>query len=204
MIFRASGGASRCCYGEDRFLIYAGDSEHGSFSSRAHFEGSHPYAAPGRVPLLSHWLHDLLPHLMCCDWTSDSDSCLLRFMGSRPTRDCSVYHSPGLCEFFFLVRFTENMDFPAVISICTSVFLLLFSKPVTIILSYLLATGYGDPHFRSMDGAEFTYNGKGEFWLLRSILTTAEGTNPLSEWEHIRIQVRLEQPKPISSAGMLL
>ena len=96
------------------------------------------------------------------------------------------------------------MDYPAVISICTSVFLLLFSKLVTIFLSYLLATGYGDPHFRSMDGTEFTYNGKGEFWLLRSILTTAEGTNPLSEWEHIRIQVRLEQPKPISSAGMLL
>ena len=75
---------------------------------------------------------------------------------------------------------------------------------VTMILPFLAATGYGDPHFRSMDGTEFTYNGKGEFWLLRSILTTAEGTNPLSEWEHIRIQVRLEQPKPISSAGMLL
>ena len=72
------------------------------------------------------------------------------------------------------------------------------------ILPFLLATGYGDPHFRSMDGTEFTYNGKGEFWLLRSILTTAEGTNPLSEWEHIRIQVRLEQPSPISSSGMLL
>ena len=103
-IRRASGGASRCCYGEDLFLIYAGDSEHGSFSSRAHFEGSYPHAEPGRVPLLSHWLHDLLPHLMCCDWTSDSDSCLLRFMASRPTRDCSVYHSPGLCEFLFFTN----------------------------------------------------------------------------------------------------
>ena len=184
MIRRASGGASRCCYGEDRFLIYAGDSEHGSFSSRAHFEGSYPHAEPGRVPLLSHWLHDLLPHLMCCDWTSDSDSCLLRFMASRPTRDCSVYHSPGLCEFLFLqIRIS-----PVVILICASRFPVYFSEnPVTMILPFLLATGYGDPHFRSMDGTEFTYNGKGEFWLLRSILTTAEGTNPLSEWEHIRI-----------------
>ena len=52
-----------------------------------------------------------------------------------------------------------------------------------------------------MDGTEYTYNGKGEFWLLRSITTTAEGTNPLSEWEHIRIQVRLEQPDGILSPG---
>ena len=199
--FRASGGASRCCYGEDDFLIYAGDSEHGSFSSRAHFEGSYPHAEPGRVPLLSHWLHDLLPHLMCCDWTSDSDSCLLRFMASRPTRDCSVYHSPGLCE--FLGFFFANKDFHCCYCYLCLSFLIYFPEnPVTVILPSFLATGYGDPHFRSMDDTEFTYNGKGEFWLLRSILTTAEGTNPLSEWEHIRIQVRLEQPNPKLSAGM--
>ena len=52
-----------------------------------------------------------------------------------------------------------------------------------------------------MDGIEYTYNGKGEFWLLKSITTTAEGTNPLAEWDHIRIQVRLEQPDPILTPG---
>ena len=55
------------------------------------------------------------------------------------------------------------------------------------------ATGYGDPHFRTMDGTEFTYNGKGEYWLLRT-RTQVDGANPLSDWDHVMIQVRLEQP----------
>ena len=76
--------------------MYSGDSVDGSFSSRAHKEGTYPYGSPGRVPLLSHWLHDLLPHLACCDWADDMDSCIHKFMAARPTRDCSKYHPPGL------------------------------------------------------------------------------------------------------------
>ena len=33
---------------------------------------------------------------------------------------------------------------------------------------YLLATVFGDPHFYTFDGKEYTFNGKGEFVLVRA------------------------------------
>ena len=39
---------------------------------------------------------------------------------------------------------------------------------ICLCLIYILASGWGDPHVRTLDGAEYTFNGLGEFVLART------------------------------------
>ena len=39
---------------------------------------------------------------------------------------------------------------------------------ICVCLIYILASGWGDPHVRTLDGAEYTFNGLGEFVLART------------------------------------
>ncbi len=32
---------------------------------------------------------------------------------------------------------------------------------------FVLAYLYGDPHFRTLDGLEYLFNGRGEYWLMQ-------------------------------------
>ncbi|KAK2161853.1 hypothetical protein LSH36_108g00007 [Paralvinella palmiformis] len=48
-------------------------------------------------------------------------------------------------------------------------------------------TSFGDPHFRTYDGVDYTFNGRGEYWLLRVYDMDVDLDN-------IAVQVRLEKP----------
>ena len=48
---------------------------------------------------------------------------------------------------------------------------------------------YGDPHFRTFDGTLFTFNGHGEFWLVKSNYVT------IDDWTgSFKLQARFEAP----------
>jgi hypothetical protein len=47
---------------------------------------------------------------------------------------------------------------------------------------------YGDPHYRTFDGLEYLFNGRGEFWLLR--------VNYFGNDDDMAIQARFQQPPP--------
>ena len=44
---------------------------------------------------------------------------------------------------------------------------------------------FGDPHFRTFDGVEYMFNGRGEFWLLR---------DHFNNMDDVSIQGRFQQP----------
>ena len=50
------------------------------------------------------------------------------------------------------------------------------------------AVAYGDPHFMTFDGNNFTFNGFGEFWLLHAEMQDSA--------DNINIQIRMRQPEP--------
>ena len=54
--------------------------------------------------------------------------------------------------------------------------------------SSFVAISYGDPHFETFDGNVYTFNGRGEYWLVRvrDMEDSAENFN---------LQARLIQPK---------
>lgn len=52
--------------------------------------GAAPYNAPGHVPELSHWIHDVVTYQYCCLWSNMATTCGM-YMDQRPTRDCKDY-----------------------------------------------------------------------------------------------------------------
>ncbi len=82
-----SGGGSRCCYNSEGNLLYTNDTRHGSTSDRYHIFGNPPYNTYGRVPALSHYLNDMVPYYLCCEWSNLCDS----FLYVRSTADCKGY-----------------------------------------------------------------------------------------------------------------
>lgn len=86
---------SVCCYDYEENLVYSGDSFSGSFSHRTTVNGVPPYNAPKAVPVLSTWIHDIIPYYTCCVW---GDLCEY-YQVHRPTRDCRWYDSPRMGRF---------------------------------------------------------------------------------------------------------
>lgn len=113
---------TQCCYDQSGYLMYAGDSDQGSTSDRAHVWGSEPYVYAGMVPSLSHWVHDVITFYYCCLWGTECK----QYMDLRKTIDCANYEP------------AEH------------------------------AITFGDPHIITLDNANYTFNGKGEFTLLQA------------------------------------
>lgn len=87
------GSGNQCCYEHDGSLRYAADTYQGSTPDRSHDWGAAPYGVPGRVPSLSHWIHDVVTFYYCCLWVEDYAGCDY-YMNRRPTKDCNVYTPP--------------------------------------------------------------------------------------------------------------
>ncbi|KAL5012737.1 hypothetical protein ScPMuIL_011288 [Solemya velum] len=89
----ADGAGNQCCYARDGSLRFAADSFNGSTPDRSHSWGATPYARPGHVPTMSHWLKDVITFYYCCIWTGFDGDCH-HYMDERPTRDCRGYSPP--------------------------------------------------------------------------------------------------------------
>ena len=85
-----SGGGSRCCYNYQGNLMYTNDTRYGSTSDRYHIFGIPPYNVYGRVPAMSHYLNDMVPYYLCCEWTDLCDS----YLFVRETAECKGYRYP--------------------------------------------------------------------------------------------------------------
>lgn len=70
--------------------MYTNDTRFGSTSDRHHIFGIPPYNTYGRVPALSHYLNDMVPYYLCCEWSNLCDS----FLYVRETSDCKGYLYP--------------------------------------------------------------------------------------------------------------
>ena len=55
---------------------------------------------------------------------------------------------------------------------------------------------YGDPHIITLDALQYTFNGEGEFWLVRT------NNSELPDSENINIQGRMEQTGKIGPLGL--
>ncbi|XP_064636548.1 uncharacterized protein K03H1.5-like [Lineus longissimus] len=136
---KRDGAGNQCCYGKDGLLMYAADSNYGSTPDRAFGLGAKPYGRHPFIPIISHWVLDVIPFIHCCLWSKGS--CSL-YMDQRPTRDCKGYVPPR-----------QGMM-------------------------------YGDPHLMRFDGSQYSINGIGHYWLVKT-----SGGN----YNDLQIQVRLER-----------
>lgn len=75
--------------------MYTNDTKSGSTSDRFHINGIPPYNSYGRVPALSHYLHDMVPFFLCCEWSNLCDS----YLFLRETADCKGYRYPKTGNF---------------------------------------------------------------------------------------------------------
>jgi hypothetical protein len=100
-----SGGGSRCCYDYQGNLMYSNDTRFGSTSDRYHVFGVPPYNVFGRVPALSHYLNDVVPYYLCCEWSDLCDS----YLYVRETSDCKGYLFPKAGKFVFI--FYMKLDY---------------------------------------------------------------------------------------------
>lgn len=64
--------------------MYTNDTKSGSTSDRYHIFGNPPYNTYGSVPALSHYLNDMVPFYLCCEWSDLCDS----YLYVRETADC--------------------------------------------------------------------------------------------------------------------
>ena len=78
--------------------MYAGDSEYGSRSDRAHEWGHYPYQTPPYIPSMSHWERDMSAWFYCCQWQSNKDDCFEKYHPQRETADCKNYVPTGYGE----------------------------------------------------------------------------------------------------------
>ncbi|XP_052283682.1 sushi domain-containing protein 2-like isoform X2 [Dreissena polymorpha] len=83
---------NQCCYSSSGILVHTADSFGGSTPDKAHDWGAAPYIKARYVPLMSHWLDDLVTLHYCCVWTANK-SCDY-YMDLRPTTDCTGYTPP--------------------------------------------------------------------------------------------------------------
>lgn len=91
LCFRNAAG-NQCCYGTSGLLVFTADTYFGSTPDKTHDWGAAPYGKPGYVPLLSHWVLDIVQLHYCCVW-DDYNSCDY-YMELRPTTDCTGYNPP--------------------------------------------------------------------------------------------------------------
>ena len=70
-LLSSDGAGNQCCYDEEGTLLYTQDQPEGSHADRAHVWGTAPYGVPYKVPVLSHYIHDILPYHYCCQWTNN-------------------------------------------------------------------------------------------------------------------------------------
>ena len=70
--------------------MYTNDTYSGSTPDRHHFLGMPPYNVYGKVPALSHYLHDVVPYYLCCKWGKLCDT----YLYLRQTKDSKGYKEP--------------------------------------------------------------------------------------------------------------
>ncbi|XP_060564061.1 sushi domain-containing protein 2-like [Ruditapes philippinarum] len=87
-----NGAGNQCCYSAKGYLVFAADTYFGSTADKSHDWGAAPYGKPGHVPILSHWVDDIIPLFSCCQWT-DFKSCDY-YVELRGTTDCTAYNPP--------------------------------------------------------------------------------------------------------------
>jgi hypothetical protein len=128
--------------------MYTNDTRYGSTSDRYHIFGNPPYNTYGRVPALSHYLNDMVPYYLCCEWSDLCDS----YLYVRETADCKGYRytKTGKHHLFFNLL---------IFSFINKYWLIYFTNKAAI---------YGDPHIMTFDGKDYTFNARGEFRLLIS------------------------------------
>ncbi|XP_060604750.1 sushi domain-containing protein 2-like [Ruditapes philippinarum] len=87
-----NGAGNQCCYSAKGYLVFAADTYFGSTADKSHDWGAAPYGKPGHVPILSHWVDDIIPLFSCCQWTNFK-SCDY-YVQLRGTTDCTEYNPP--------------------------------------------------------------------------------------------------------------
>jgi hypothetical protein len=123
------------------------DNKWGGNPLRNHNLGVLPWNEANKIPTLSHWLADVVPFYPCCMWQDEqSNGCQAYRFERRPSQDCVGYQPPGGGN---LTKFNQNWT-------------------PTILYFYIIATVFGDPHVYTFDGLPYTFNGKGEFVLVRA------------------------------------
>ncbi|XP_074605108.1 sushi domain containing 2 mesh isoform X2 [Brevipalpus obovatus] len=96
------GSGQTCCYDDYMELLQTADTMYGGRPSRAFGYGKHPFKMRMMIPVLSTYLHDVMPFFLCCKWQSDEDDSetCQRYNYYRTSQDCSSYQSPGLASVF--------------------------------------------------------------------------------------------------------
>lgn len=96
------GSGQTCCYDDYGELLQTADTMYGGRPSRSFVYGKHPFKMQMMIPLLSEYLHDVVPFFFCCKWQEkqdNSDTCKM-YNYWRTSQDCSSYQSPGIASIF--------------------------------------------------------------------------------------------------------
>lgn len=161
LLFSHDGAGQQCCYDLAGYLMMSTDNRWGGKPRRNHNLGVLPWNEANKIPTLSHFLSDVAPFYYCCLWQEEqSPGCQLFRYERRASQDCVGYQPPGGGE-----RSTPP------VSICSGTCWLSganVSGHVCVCVHSPAATVFGDPHVYTFDGLEYTFNGKGEFVLVRA------------------------------------
>ena len=135
------GGAQECCYSRSRqtfgALVLQGRSSGGLLRF-------HPYWPNYNNP--NYTEYDRIPQEICC-----AAGYCRYYHERRPPHNCEGY-VPQLRSKYYCI-FCSNIHTNNVL--------------VTYAFCYTVAWGRGDPHFTTLDGRTYTFNGLGEYVLLR-------------------------------------
>ncbi|XP_053209715.1 protein mesh-like [Panonychus citri] len=96
------GSGQSCCYDDYMELLQTADTMYGGRPSKAFMYGKHPFKMRMMIPVLSSYLHDVMPFFFCCKWQpeeDDSDTCQ-KYNYWRTSQDCSSYQAPGIASIY--------------------------------------------------------------------------------------------------------